>query len=185
MVPPCGINSVVNAAKSIFGEMAEWSNAAVSKTVVRQSVDRGFESPSLRKAKLLPQLAAGFLFSSWTSYVHINEDRRKIKRPDEYNESGVFWLCKDLPQGSPKAIPVHVLTPNPSLLRKEGLIQWLNKIFTIRILALQGATSGDHYRTERGPNPLVPAPNPLKGALIWFALALQASPSNRMLFRVL
>ena len=31
------------------GEMAEWSNAAVSKTVVRLPVNRGFESPSLRK----------------------------------------------------------------------------------------------------------------------------------------
>jgi hypothetical protein len=44
-----GIYAVANAAFNI-GEMAEWSNAAVSKTVVRQSVDRGFESPSLRKS---------------------------------------------------------------------------------------------------------------------------------------
>jgi hypothetical protein len=29
--------------------MAERSNAAVSKTVVRQPADRGFESPSLRE----------------------------------------------------------------------------------------------------------------------------------------
>jgi hypothetical protein len=28
--------------------MAEWSNAAVSKTVVRLPANRGFESPSLR-----------------------------------------------------------------------------------------------------------------------------------------
>ncbi len=33
-----------------IGEMAEWSNAAVSKTVVRLPANRGFESPSLRKA---------------------------------------------------------------------------------------------------------------------------------------
>jgi hypothetical protein len=52
MVPPCGIDSIVNAANNI-GEMAEWSNAAVSKTVVRQSADRGFEPPSLRKALLM------------------------------------------------------------------------------------------------------------------------------------
>ena len=32
------------------GEMAEWSNAAVSKTVVRLPANRGFESPSLRNA---------------------------------------------------------------------------------------------------------------------------------------
>jgi hypothetical protein len=36
---------------STFGEMAEWSNAAVSKTVVLLTGNRGFESPSLRKAK--------------------------------------------------------------------------------------------------------------------------------------
>ncbi len=47
MVTPRVIDAVVIAA-NIFGEMAEWSNAAVSKTVVRQSVDRGFEPPSLR-----------------------------------------------------------------------------------------------------------------------------------------
>jgi hypothetical protein len=45
-----GIDAVANAAY-IIGEMAEWSNAAVSKTVVRLPVDRGFESPSLRKAE--------------------------------------------------------------------------------------------------------------------------------------
>ena len=61
MVTPCVIDAVANAAYD-FGEMAERSNAAVSKTVVLQSWDRGFESPSLRKAKLLPQPAAGFLF---------------------------------------------------------------------------------------------------------------------------
>ena len=32
-----------------FGEMAERSNAAVSKTVVPFTRDRGFESPSLRE----------------------------------------------------------------------------------------------------------------------------------------
>ncbi len=46
------------------GEMAEWSNAAVSKTVVRQPADRGFESPSLRNSKILPlpPQRKGFLF---------------------------------------------------------------------------------------------------------------------------
>ena len=32
-----------------FGEVAEWSIAAVSKTVVRRKTDRGFESPLLRQ----------------------------------------------------------------------------------------------------------------------------------------
>ena len=34
--------------------MAEWSNAAVSKTVVLLTWDRGFEPPSLRKAFMNP-----------------------------------------------------------------------------------------------------------------------------------
>ena len=34
--------------------MAEWSNAAVSKTVVRLPANRGFESPSLREDKMNP-----------------------------------------------------------------------------------------------------------------------------------
>jgi hypothetical protein len=45
------------------GGMAEWSNAAVLKTVVRLPVDRGFESLFLRQP--LPKeaaLAASFLF---------------------------------------------------------------------------------------------------------------------------
>ena len=48
MVPLCGRVAFTDAAYNI-GEMAEWSNAAVSKTVVRHSADRGFEPPSLRK----------------------------------------------------------------------------------------------------------------------------------------
>ena len=48
-----------------YGEMAEWSNAAVSKTVVPQSRDRGFESPSLRSNKIHPAAAGGrdFVFT--------------------------------------------------------------------------------------------------------------------------
>jgi hypothetical protein len=61
MVTPCVIDAAVNAANNI-GEMAEWSNAAVSKTVVRQSVDRGFESPSLRKACINPTVRWDYLF---------------------------------------------------------------------------------------------------------------------------
>lgn len=33
---------------NIFGEMAEWLNVAVSKTVVQRKLDPGFESQSLR-----------------------------------------------------------------------------------------------------------------------------------------
>ena len=61
MVTPCVIDAVANAAYDI-GEMAEWSNAAVSKTVVLQSWDRGFESPSLRKACINPTARWDYLF---------------------------------------------------------------------------------------------------------------------------
>ena len=44
------------------GEMAEWSNAAVSKTVVRLPANRGFESPSLRNAKANHPDRGGMVF---------------------------------------------------------------------------------------------------------------------------
>jgi hypothetical protein len=71
--------------------MAEWSNAAVSKTVVRLPANRGFESPSLRKAS--------------TSFV----------------SAGLLRLCQLFLHGSPKAIHnIHIPLPNPSPGR-EGL----------------------------------------------------------------
>ena len=58
-----------------IGEMAEWSNAAVSKTVVRFTVNRGFESPSLRKAKANHPLPAdGFYFTLNQSPVYKGDD---------------------------------------------------------------------------------------------------------------
>jgi hypothetical protein len=56
--------------------MAEWSNAAVSKTVVRRKMDRGFESPPLRK-KSIPA-SAGFFFKERQAFIDGGE--RKIKR---------------------------------------------------------------------------------------------------------
>jgi hypothetical protein len=44
------------------GEMAEWSNAAVLKTVVLLSRDRGFESLFLRKTQYYRALAWFFFF---------------------------------------------------------------------------------------------------------------------------
>jgi hypothetical protein len=74
MIPQSGIDAVANAANNI-GEMAEWSNAAVSKTVVRFTVNRGFESPSLRKAKANHPLPAdGFYFTLKQSTVYMGDD---------------------------------------------------------------------------------------------------------------
>jgi hypothetical protein len=64
MVPFYGIDAVVNTAY-YTGEMAEWSNAAVSKTVVRLPADRGFESPSLRKAFMNPASAGLFVLQKF------------------------------------------------------------------------------------------------------------------------
>ena len=61
--------------------MAEWSNAAVSKTVVRFTVDRGFESPSLRKVKLHPQRSWGiFVFRAFqTQFEKVIENKNTIR----------------------------------------------------------------------------------------------------------
>jgi hypothetical protein len=74
------IDAVVNAAY-IIGEMAEWSNAAVSKTVVPQSRDRGFEPPSLRKDKLLPQRSWGIFVSA--TFQTQSEKGKETKKPYE------------------------------------------------------------------------------------------------------
>ncbi len=52
-----------NVILRLFGGMAERSNAAVLKTVVRLTVDQGFESLFLRKRmKATPGLCPGFKF---------------------------------------------------------------------------------------------------------------------------
>ena len=79
------------------GEMAEWSNAAVSKTVVRQSVDRGFESPSLRKAKILPFREEGVFIFRMTgpcSHEHGQDENKNLARE---TSKGVFWLLASPP----------------------------------------------------------------------------------------
>ena len=56
--------------------MAERSNAAVSKTVVRLTVDRGFESPSLRQIKAARCVA--FLVKEHESLPALSEMQIKI-----------------------------------------------------------------------------------------------------------
>ena len=59
------------------GEMAEWSNAAVLKTVVR-SADRGFESLFLRQNfKAVPYRSSFFL----CNYLNINTKRDENRSP--------------------------------------------------------------------------------------------------------
>ena len=72
--------------------MAEWSNAAVSKTVVRQSVDRGFESPSLRKAKIIPLRQEGvFIFFLDVPCLH-EHGRDENKNLARAASKGLFWF---------------------------------------------------------------------------------------------
>jgi hypothetical protein len=63
--------------------MAEWSNAAVSKTVVRLPANRGFESPSLRKGNTNhpPEKADGFYFQAVRSKFILKRKGLKIKKP--------------------------------------------------------------------------------------------------------
>ena len=65
------------------GEMAEWSNAAVSKTVVPLPRDRGFESPSLRNDNdFLRLLAEDFCFKEGrTKLVLLRSDLKQ--KPNE------------------------------------------------------------------------------------------------------
>ncbi len=100
--------------------MAERSNAAVSKTVVLQSWDRGFESPSLRNDKLLPSRSfAGrdFCFSEGLEML-ASTRTYEIQKPNLLRKLGVICRCWDLPQwGSPKVIlppGIMGLAHNPS-----------------------------------------------------------------------
>ena len=77
--------------------MAEWSNAAVSKTVVRHSADRGFESPSLRKQK--PRLTtSGGVFVSPDTGSLLPGVRGYKKASATPVAVGVF-ACKASPKG--------------------------------------------------------------------------------------
>ena len=49
--------------------MAEWSNAAVSKTVVHRKANRGFESPSLRKSIKTAPSGAFFIFGKSIKFI--------------------------------------------------------------------------------------------------------------------
>ena len=75
---------------SLPGEMAEWSNAAVSKTVVPLSQDRGFEPPSLRQSKNIPSTKLGdFYFQMAEPCLHErgpyeNKKTLRVKRAREY-----------------------------------------------------------------------------------------------------
>ena len=78
--------------------MAEWSNAAVLKTVDLLPRIRGFESLFLRSPNYSPGFVGGFLFYRWPSQACLREDICKIKSPYEWNEYGSNLGCKVLPQ---------------------------------------------------------------------------------------
>jgi hypothetical protein len=54
--------------------MAEWSNAAVSKTVVRRKMDRGFESPSLRQSNPIPYFSSPFAVHFFVDAVNLKKN---------------------------------------------------------------------------------------------------------------
>ena len=92
---------------NIIGEVAEWSNAAVSKTVVRLTANRGFESPSLRKAKAnsAPDRRTILVFRMIEQNLFC-EDRAENKNIQFFNEKlNLLWLCKDLQKGLAEGNP--------------------------------------------------------------------------------
>ncbi len=65
-----------------IGEMAERSNAAVSKTVVRLPANRGFESPSLRNDNTNhPPEGGWFLFLAFPFKTCFDKGKAKNKNP--------------------------------------------------------------------------------------------------------
>ena len=88
--------------------MAEWSNAAVSKTVVLHPRDRGFEPPSLRKAKINPAIRRGCLFYRRPFESSLSKGAEgKINK----TRQGLFWLCRVPPKGSRAKRATPLTTP--------------------------------------------------------------------------
>jgi hypothetical protein len=96
--------------------MAEWSNAAVSKTVVPQSRDRGFEPPSLRKAKAnTAPVRRSILVFRVTEQNLFCEDQAKNKNTQFFIEKlDLLWLYRVPQKRSPKATPLHSIGLTPS-----------------------------------------------------------------------
>ena len=86
--------------------MPERSNGAVSKTVVLLPRDRGFESPSLRKAKTDPAVRRGCLFYRNTVESLLSKG---IEGKINKNPKGLFWICWDPPTG------IMIAANNPPL----------------------------------------------------------------------
>ena len=83
--------------------MAEWSNAAVLKTVVRLSVDRGFESLFLRQSQRKPfaKRRKVFLFY-WDTWESLLSKGGESKTKNKTRLKRVFSLALKLPrEGSP------------------------------------------------------------------------------------
>jgi hypothetical protein len=81
-----------------IGEMAERSNAAVLKTVVLLSWDRGFESLFLRITNHSRSLLRDFYFLQ-TEPGLPEQGLQKIKRPYERSEKGSDLRYRELPNG--------------------------------------------------------------------------------------
>jgi hypothetical protein len=89
------------------GEMAERSNAAVLKTVVRLPANRGFESLFLRRPNHSRSLLRDFCFtSSRTWLARVREDGKQKDHVNKVN-MGVIWDAGISRMGSPQVIPHH------------------------------------------------------------------------------
>jgi hypothetical protein len=84
--------------------MAEWSNAAVLKTVVLRKWDRGFESLFLRDSNEIPPdyVGTGFCFFAKESQAMLEASCKKTKdrRPRSIGDcKGFHCYRRDLPNG--------------------------------------------------------------------------------------
>ena len=78
----CLTNQGLKVYNKIYGGVAEWTKAAVLKTVVPRERDQGFESSLLRHCQS-SQKPAGHFLDEWMNRMGINFI---------YKETHLYWL---------------------------------------------------------------------------------------------
>ena len=86
--------------------MQEWFNWHAWKACVPQKGTGGSNPPLSAKTNYSLSFAEGFLFYSLPIQACLNEQAGKQKDHTSETSMGVIWLCKVLPRGSLKIIPL-------------------------------------------------------------------------------
>ena len=87
------MNTCIEGSNPSFsaGGVAERSNAAVSKTVIRRKADRGFKSLPLRWESRIPLRCAGFGVSGWGEIIdrrHTGQRSQIVALPPRPRDDG-------------------------------------------------------------------------------------------------